>query len=141
LIERWDGRAWTQVTSPRPAGSRGSTLSAVAAGRAGGAWAVGYYFADTKVEPAVFTLTERWDGQRWRQVASPSPGGSVLSGPDQSLLQAVCVTSRAGAWSAGSYSSGNPLGKILVERWTGRAWAQLLAVPSPKIPSRPASGS
>jgi hypothetical protein len=115
------------VVSPRPAGSRGSTLTAIAAGPGGTAWAVGYYFADTKVDPAVFTLTERWNGRSWRQVPSPSPGGSVLSSADQSLLQAVCVTSSSAAWSAGSYSSGNPLGKNLIERWDGRAWKRLPA--------------
>ncbi len=97
-------------------------MTAIAAGSGGSAWAVGYYFADTHVEPAVFTLTERWDGRSWRQVASLSPGGSAISGPDQSLLQAVCVASPADAWSAGSYSSGSPLGKILIERWAGRTW-------------------
>jgi hypothetical protein len=117
------------VASPRPAGSRGGTLTAIAAGPAGSAWAVGHYFADVTVDPAVFTLTARWDGRSWRQVASPSPGGPVLSGPDQSLLQAVCVISPADAWSAGSDSSGNPLGKILIERWNGRTWTQLRAGP------------
>ena len=122
-----NGRAWKQVVSPRPTRSRGSTLTAISAGPGDTAWAVGYYFADTDVDPAVFTLTERWDGRSWRQEASPSPGGSVISSADQSLLQAVCVTSSSDAWSAGSYSSGSPLGKILIERWDGRAWAQLPA--------------
>ena len=124
LIERWNGRAWRPVASPRPARSRGSTLTAIAAGPAGTAWAAGYYFADTNVDPAVFTLTEKWDGRSWRQVPSPSPGGSVRSSADQSLLQAICVTSPSDGWSAGSYGSGNPLGKILIERWDGRAWRQ-----------------
>jgi hypothetical protein len=31
LIERWNGRAWTQVASPSPGGSHGSALSGVAA--------------------------------------------------------------------------------------------------------------
>jgi len=127
LIERWNGRAWRQVTSPRPAGSRGSTLTAIATGPAASAWAVGYYYADTDVEPAVLTLIERWNGRAWTQVTSPSPGGSAEHLPDQSLLQAVCTISPSDAWSAGSYSSGNPLGKILIERWTGRTWTQLPA--------------
>ena len=127
LIERWTGRAWTQVNSPRPAGSRGSTLTAIAADSAADAWAVGYYFADATVDPAVLTLTERWNGRAWRQVRSPSPGGTAVSSADQSLLQGVCAISPSDAWSAGSYSSGNPLGKILIARWTGRAWKPLAA--------------
>jgi hypothetical protein len=68
LIERWDGRSWKQVPSPRPAGSRGDTLTAIAAGPGGRAWAVGHYFADVTVDPAVFTLTEWWDGRTWTQL-------------------------------------------------------------------------
>jgi hypothetical protein len=124
LIERWTGRAWKQVKNPRPVGSRGSTLTAIAAGSPATAWAVGHYFADTKAEPAVFTLIERWNGHAWAQVTSPNPGGSSDHLPDQSILQAICAVSPSDAWAAGSYSSGNPHGKILIERWTGRAWTQ-----------------
>jgi hypothetical protein len=129
LIERWNGRAWKQVTSPRPAGSRGSNLTAIAARSPANAWAVGYYYADTHTDPAVFTLTERWNGRAWTQVASPNPGGSAEHLPDQSLLQAVCTVSPSQAWAAGSYSSGNPRGRILIERWNGRTWTQLPAGP------------
>jgi hypothetical protein len=124
LIERWNGRAWTKVTSPRPADSGGGNVTAVAARSPADAWAVGYYFADTHVSPAVFTLIERWNGRSWQQENSPSPGGSADSGPDQSLLQAVCAVSLSKAWAAGSYSSGNPHGKVLIELRTGGTWSQ-----------------
>jgi len=88
---------------------------------------VGYSFADTKFDPAVYTLSERWDGRTWTQVRSPNPGGPAEHLPDQSLLQALCMGSPSDAWSAGSYSSGSPAGKILIERWTGRTWTQLPA--------------
>ncbi len=123
LIERWNGRAWKQVTSPRPVDSRGSNLTAIAARSPANAWAVGYYFADTHVEPAVLTLIERWNGRAWKQEPSPNPGGSTDHLPDQSLLQAVCTVSSSQAWAAGSYSSGDPRGKILIERRTGGAWS------------------
>jgi erythromycin esterase-like protein len=127
LIERWNGRAWKQVTSPRPVGSRGSNLTAIAARSPANAWAVGYYFADTHVEPAVKTVIERWNGRAWKQEPSPNPGGSADHLPDQSLLQAVCTVSSSQAWAAGSYSSGNPHGKILIERRTGGTWSQVPA--------------
>src|SRR5215472_8156971 len=117
LIERWNGRAWTYVPSPNPGGGAGGELDAVATTSGSAAWAAGS--TGKTVDRA---LIERWDGRSWRQVQSPSPGGSVLSGPDQSLMQAVCAISPADAWSAGSYSSGNPHGKILIERWNGRTW-------------------
>src|SRR6266568_1441642 len=91
------------------------------------AWAVGYYFADTHVEPAVKTAIERWNGRAWKQEPSPNPGGSADHLPDQSLLQAVCTVSSSRAWAAGSYSSGSPHGKILIERRTGGTWSQVPA--------------
>jgi erythromycin esterase-like protein len=127
LIERWNGRAWQQVTSPRPAGSRGSNLTAIAARSPANAWAVGYYWADTHVDPAVKTLIERWNGRAWKQEPSPNPGGPAVHLPDQSLLQAVCTVSSSQAWAAGSYSSGSPFGKILIERRTGGTWSQVPA--------------
>jgi hypothetical protein len=129
LIERWNGRAWKPVTSPRPAGSRGSYLTAIAARSPASAWAVGYYWAHTKDDPAVRTLIERWNGRAWTQVPSPNPGGSALHLPDSSLLQAVCTVSSSQAWAAGSYSSSSVVGKILIERWNGRTWTQLPAGP------------
>jgi hypothetical protein len=125
LIEHWNGRAWKQVTSPRPAKSRGAILTAITARSPADAWAVGYYFADANMDPAVFTLIERWNGHAWKQERSPSPGGTITSGPDQSALHAVCAVSPSRAWAAGSYTSGNPKGKILTERRTGGTWAQV----------------
>jgi hypothetical protein len=125
MIERWNGRAWKAVPSPLPIDSGGSDLTAVAAASAGRAWAVGYYFADTMFEPAVFTVIERWNGRAWKQEPSPSPGGLIDSGPDQSLLYAVAAISSSQAWAAGSFSSGNPKGTILIERRHGGTWTYL----------------
>lgn len=127
LIERWDGRAWQVVASPTPAGSRGSNLTAIAAHSPADAWAAGYYWADTKDDPAVRTLIERWNGRAWKQEPSPNPGGPVIHLPDDSQLQAVATVSSSQAWAARSYSSGNPRGKILIERRTGGTWSQVPA--------------
>jgi len=127
LIERWNGRAWTQEPSPRPAGSRGSILTGIAARSPANAWAVGYYYTKPKTEPAVRTLIERWNGRAWTQEPSPNPGGSAVHSPDQSLLQAVGAVSSSQAWAAGSYSSGNPRGTILIERRAGGTWSQVPA--------------
>jgi hypothetical protein len=127
LIERWNGRTWKRVTSPRPAKSRGGNLTAITARSPADAWAAGYYFADTNTDPAVFTLIERWNGHAWKQEPSPSPGGTITSGADQSTLHAVCAVSLSQAWAAGSYSSGNPKGKILIERRAGGIWSQVPA--------------
>lgn len=129
LIERWDGRAWKQVASPRPAGSHGSTLTGIAASSPANAWAVGYYWTEPRTEPAVRTLIERWNGRAWTQEPSPNPGGPGVHSPDQSLLQGVGAVPSSQAWAAGFYSSGDPRGKILIERRAGGTWSQMPAGP------------
>ncbi|HXP19427.1 MAG TPA: hypothetical protein VN840_07260 [Streptosporangiaceae bacterium] len=45
LIEHWNGKAWSHVPSPNPAGSTYSNvLDGVASSSSTNAWAVGYYF-------------------------------------------------------------------------------------------------
>ena len=58
LIERWSGRAWTQV--PAPALGEGRFLNAVATVSASSAWAVGINGPSRK------TLIERWNGTAWK---------------------------------------------------------------------------
>ncbi|HUZ54125.1 MAG TPA: hypothetical protein VMU94_16570 [Streptosporangiaceae bacterium] len=101
LVEHWNGQAWKRAASPSPGGSHGSVLNAVAASGSAGSWAVGYYGTGTAVE----TLIERWNGRAWKQVASPSPGGSHGS----STLAGVAATGPANAWAVGSYERGNTM--------------------------------
>ncbi|HVB41507.1 MAG TPA: hypothetical protein VNF47_02220 [Streptosporangiaceae bacterium] len=128
LIERWNGRTWRQVAISKPGGSRGIILKAVTAAGPSDAWAVGYYFTDTRVEPAVKTLIEHWDGKAWKQVASPSPGGSVGSSGEQSLLDAVSAAPApsSDAWAAGYYTPGSASVTPLIERWTRMGWRQVV---------------
>jgi hypothetical protein len=121
LIERWNGRAWKPVPSPRAPGSQGE-LNGVSAAGMTSAWAVGYYFGKSHREPVEKTLIEHWTGHGWKVVASPSPGGSTGSSGDQSSLSSVSAASPSSAWAVGRYSSGNPAGQMLIERWTGREW-------------------
>jgi erythromycin esterase-like protein len=117
LIERWNGRAWTQVTSPSPGGADPHTaLNGVAATGSSSAWAVGYYF-----RPGIRPLIEQWDGRAWKVVTSPNPGGCCKS------LNAVTTVGESAAWTVGS--TGKTTGQALIERWDGRAWK---VVPSPR---------
>jgi hypothetical protein len=123
LAARWNGTGWARVPSPSPGGRNAfSNLSGVSAVPASGAWAVGSY--GTGLDDR--TLVLGWNGTRWAQVPSPSPG--FPSGP--SNLSGVSAVSASGAWAVGSYGLGSfahPV-KTLVLSWNGTRWAQ---VPSP----------
>jgi len=123
LIERWNGTTWTQAPSPNPAGAtRDNQLTSVAATSASNAWAVGSYVSGA-ASALTQTLVLRWNGTRWTQVPSPSPGGTA--NPDR--LAGVAATSASNAWAVGSYTTGSGF-RTLTLHWNGTTWKQ---VPSP----------
>jgi hypothetical protein len=112
----WDGMSWTQVPTPNP--SRRSDLNSVSADSPRDAWAVGSYFAGTRIE----SLALHWTGGSWTRVPSPNPGSGTLTN-----LESVSVLSPKDAWAVGYYFAGTRE-KTLVLHWTGGSWTQ---VPSP----------
>jgi hypothetical protein len=63
LIEQWDGTSWTRITD-----IPGQTLSGVLALTPNDVWAVG--------TDGTRGIVLHWDGVRWSQVPSPTPGDS-----------------------------------------------------------------
>jgi len=112
LILRWNGTAWKRVPSPNPAD--GGTLAGVAVTSARNAWAVGYTEGPSQRQPK--TVIERWDGTKWKLVASPSPAGTAR-------LFGVAGASTHSAWAvglSGGLFSANP--KTVALHWNGTAW-------------------
>src|SRR6266851_2911994 len=118
LIEHWNGRTWAQVPGDSPRHATESLLTSVAATGSSTAWAVGYYNTGKTIK----TLIERWNGRRWVQAASPSPGGS------DARLNGVAVAGKSSAWAVGSYFG--PSLRPLIERWNGQAW-KVVTSPNP----------
>jgi hypothetical protein len=99
LVLRWTGTAWKRVASPNPAGSADSNLNVldgVAAISRENVWAVG---VDGSRAPLRNTLILYWTGTKWKQVASPNPGGT--SAPAVNTLHAVAATSAVNVWAVG----------------------------------------
>jgi hypothetical protein len=99
-----------------------NTLTAVSARTASDAWAVGFYTGPNEHDGRIM-LTERWDGSRWRQVATPN-----VQFFDEKLL-AVSASGANEAWAVGStnktgFASTNPI----AAHWDGSAWT---IVPTP----------
>jgi hypothetical protein len=62
------------------------------------------------------TLTERWNGTKWKVVASPNPGAHSNS------LNAISADAANDAWVAGQ-DNNRPGGfKNLLEHWDGSTW-------------------
>jgi hypothetical protein len=149
--ERWNGRAWSPVTLPHPAGAFVSGLVSVACASAVSCWAVGT--AGSPTAP----LAEHWNGHAWAMVriaalgARGDPEGvycasagdcwiTGLTGRNASLAahwdgHTWSVTPTPGSGSGDGellstscsgrdcVSVGDDSPHTLAERWNGSAWA------------------
>ncbi|HZD86451.1 MAG TPA: hypothetical protein VE088_00420 [Gaiellaceae bacterium] len=123
LVLHWNGRRWKRVRSPNPAARKTlraqvwDSLYSVAGASAKDLWAVGSYFFRAGRRHTHHTLVVHWDGRRWTQVPSPSPGGNSRT----SLLNDVTAGSASDVWAVGRYvRHGN---QPLVEHWDGTRWS------------------
>jgi hypothetical protein len=122
LTEHWNGRAWKPVASPSPAGSANyNEPTGVAATSATNAWLVGMLTNASTFARRIFI--EHWNGARWRQATTASPGTA-------STLFGVTATSPSSAWAVGAYAVGSGNDRTLIEGWNGRTWRRVTS-PSP----------
>ncbi len=118
LIEHWDGSQWSVVPSSNP-GPSVDYLYGVSATSSQEVWAVGEYSSPNGGAP---TLIEKWNGKKWQQVPSPSPGAFA------NILYGVAALSSRDAWAVGEYLPTPSAAYTLTEHWNGRMWK---VVPSP----------
>jgi hypothetical protein len=114
LIVRWDGTAWSQVTSPTPQGF--FTLAAVSAVSPTDVWAVGSVDNNADVQRS---LIMHWNGTAWSRVKSPNQG------PGQNVLRGVSAVSATSAWVAGEYDTTTGAVRDVILRWNGTAWSRV----------------
>ena len=91
LIEQWNGRTWSLVSTPSP-GASVNTLDGVAGISANNAWAVGYDNNGGSYQ----TLIEQWNGTTWSIVPSPNPGSN------NSLWGMAWVPGTSQLWAVGN---------------------------------------
>jgi hypothetical protein len=98
----WNGTTWSSVPTPTPSGSTPDwSFKSVAASSASDAWAVGEQVAGTKIHDSLY---EHWNGTAW----------SVVSGPNEGVLNAVLDFSPTNAWAFADFS---------VLHWKGTKWS------------------
>lgn len=121
LVLHWDGERWTRLPSPNEKPLvHGSWLLGLATAGPNAVWAVGKHGTGH----GQVTLVERWNGQAWNVVATPT-------GPTRSYEQGlgrVTVVSAKGVWAAGGYNATG-----LVERWDGSSWSKVPFAGPPEL--------
>lgn len=118
LVEHWNGTRWSVIPSPNPSSSA-DYLYGVSAISNHAVWTVGNY---SSRKGGTATLIERWNGKKWQQVSSPSPGAFA------NILYGVAALSSSNAWAVGEYLPTPSAAYTLTEHWNGKAWK---VVPSP----------
>src|SRR4051794_32833678 len=113
---------WTMVPSPNPSYPTSSynRLFGMTAISANDVWAVGSYGYGERGA----ALAIHWDGNKWLQFPSPSPGNL------NNILIGVGALSSDDVWAVGYQDIGIPGTFTLIEHWDGNQWS---VVPSPNI--------
>jgi len=115
LAERWDGTAWSIVSTPNPSGSPDSELLGVTCTSTSNCFAVGLGHS---------TLIERWNGTIWGIVTSANPAGATGAS-----LTSVSCPSPTRCVAVGTVFRQNVVQRLL-ETWNGTGWS-IVNVPLP----------
>jgi hypothetical protein len=124
VVEHWNGANWSLVPAPDPTQIQPS-LNAIDAVGPNDVWAVGSFGTPGGIIPYK-TLSEHWDGQSWKVVASPNKDFS-------SFLTDVTAVSANDAWAVGFRENIDTIVTgTLIEHWDGTRWT-VVTSPSPRI--------
>src|SRR5205823_1995300 len=104
LKEEWNGSLWSIVGSPKVSGTSNQGLGTVSCTSTGFCMAVGFYYNSANYEQ---TLAERWDGNAWRLLSSPSASATAHNGVNELSCTSATFCIAAGVIIAGS--NGQPL--------------------------------
>src|SRR5258708_30852980 len=119
LIEHWDGRSWTIVTSPDNGQDPQSAavLNSITVVSAHDIWMAGAWIGHTPQT----ALVEHWDGQKWTLVLDQS---RVLENGTQAQASVLWTTTNAGGQvlAGGAQIGSDKVYHAYLERWDGHKW-------------------
>jgi hypothetical protein len=131
LVLHWNGKNWSHVKAPNPAGRAAGDISGLEAIRCGSVtncWGVGSYGTLAPDDNKLFNEVLRWNGKKWLNVTVPSPG-KPDDGNTQSRLNALSCTSAKNCWAVG-LDTGTNRSRNETLHWNGQNW-QTAGVPNP----------
>jgi len=116
LVESWNGKAWSIVSSPNSTSWAVNILSAVSCTASADCVAVGLS-ATKMIQPSV-TLAESWNGRDWAILLSPNAPGSWAN-----VLSSVSCAGTKTCFAVGYFARSGTYGGSLIERWDGTSWS------------------
>ena len=122
VAERWDGTAWSVVSTPTPL-APWDALIGVSCRSVLSCWAVGRY--DVGEVDLDVGLIERWNGTSWSAVADAPKNGGRL----RRLVGVTCESANR-CFAVGSENYQDFEHTMVLEHWDGARWSQI----TPKTP-------
>jgi hypothetical protein len=123
LVDRWNGRSWTEQPLPTPAAARSTELLGVICTPAA-CTAVGGYVSGAG---APMALAESWSGSAWTIESPPTPAGAR-----EATLTGVSCSATATCVAVGRYREATGTQLPLAEQWDGARWALTPTTPTPE---------
>jgi hypothetical protein len=115
---QWNGKHWSRVAMPKPAGSVNVSVGGVACPAARECVTVGQAYPKSG---DYYAIAEYWNGSRWTVGKAAAPGSS-------SELMAVSCANPSSCFAVGEYTLKGKLSfTVLIEHWNGKGWTQLAA--------------
>jgi hypothetical protein len=133
LAIHWNGKKWSKVTTPNPAGTSQNdinSLNAVRCASSKDCWAAGSAGISASVSVSLNEMLH-WNGKRWSEASVPSPAGFMIGA--YNTISGLSCTSASNCWAVGTYGGGSvSLTEYLNEalHWNGHKWSQV-TTPNP----------
>ena len=132
-VLRWNGRTWSEVSAPEPAGTMPSDINILNAVRCMSATRCLAVGLDGMITgpPTVRNEALLWNGRKWSTTTTPQPGGTTTTG-DENVLAGLTCASPTSCWAIGTYGTAATPAVFLNEvlHWNGATWSQY-EVPNP----------
>jgi hypothetical protein len=116
LVEKWDGTAWTVVTTTPPTGETTSQFDALSCAKSSWCMAVGGY---TNASSNFVSLAEVWNGTAWSVVPSPNPGAGTSGELNGVSCAGGGFCAAVGQWYNGTHFQAQ------LATWNGTAWTNV----------------
>ena len=134
---RWNGKVWSLVSTPNPAGTspnHGNALNSVRCTSATNCWAGGTYGTITAISQSTeHNQILHWNGKKWTKATVPNPEGTNAGSVND--IEGLACTAVTNCWAAGltgHVSSDPSTTEIFNEifHWNGKKWRNQV-IPQP----------
>jgi hypothetical protein len=121
-VLHWNGKVWSRVHVPNPAGpgnEKNNQVEALACGAKTSCWGAGLYGTSEPTETFANEMLH-WNGAKWTKAVVPNPGGTKTG--DTNFLYGATCDGSADCWAVGDYRTSHNAQVNEALHWNGKRW-------------------